>query len=213
MIKFYKNVNRKLRAGIEKSVFLILCSCLLSACAGSIGAGLATDDAKPTLGANTTLEACLGKVMQLKLGTWDYTGVIARMNGSFRTYVTRSVHGKSNDGTLTFQSFGGDVYDESISYSRLVASRMLPVIEGVQQQTGIQFTSCSGPDIEGRYFTSSEYTLPPEEGDTSIFYVKAASTFSKSGSYFSEDIVDDTGRIIAQRAGVTLPVTDTKNPE
>ncbi len=211
MMFLFNAVITKYVACVTKSVLPVSVAICLVGCVSTTASELSGENISPIYVETPSAEnmnACLADVMQMKLGTWDYTGVIARMNGTFRTYVTRSVHGETSDGTLSFQSFGGDVYDDSISYSRLVGTQMLPVIDGVQQKTGIQFISCTGPDAEGRYFTSSEYTLPEEEGDTEKFSVKAASTYSSSGSYYSEDIYTESGRIIAQRAGVTLPVKE-----
>ena len=62
---------------------------------------------------NSALEPCIAQAMEFMVGTWDYTGVVARISGPSRTFVTRSKHWNTDmENTWSGQAFGGDITEE-----------------------------------------------------------------------------------------------------
>lgn len=155
------------------------------------------------------ITSCVRTVLKLDEGTWAYMGTIARGNGKFRTFATTSEHASAGTDTWSFRSYGGDMggdYSGEISYSKLVGTSLIPLEDNkLMEDDAIKYTSCTGPDAEGRYQVSTEYRLP--HMDERFLAVKNIGWFSEHGSYYAEDIFDDTGRILSRRSGVNTPVS------
>lgn len=177
---------------------------LLSACQNA-----APIDTKPAQSA-AERDACIRTVMKLDEGTWAYMGTIARGNGKFRTYETTSVHAAAGPDTWSFRSYGGDVGEEEgeeTSYAKLVGNAITPVEnDKLMHDQAVTYVSCKGPDAEGRYEAKLSYRLP--HMDDRMLDVDNITWTSEHGSYYVEDIIDDTGRIIARRSGVNTPVAE-----
>lgn len=182
---------------------------LVSACQNS-------GDGAPAIEEQNEVEIadCIRTIMKLDEGRWAYMGTIARGNGKFRTYATTSVHaaaGPDRPDTWSNQSFGGDVGGEEetaeISYSQLVGTSIVPIENGtLMEDNAVKYTSCVGPDAEGRYEAKLEYTLP--HGDGSKLAVNNVSWYSEHGSYYAEDIFYKDGRVLARRSGVNTPAEE-----
>lgn len=153
------------------------------------------------------LISCIQTVLKLDEGQWAYMGTIARGNGKFRTFETTSDHKATGLDTWAFSSSGGDVgeeYSGETSYSKLLGTSLIPIEDDeLNEEDAVKFTSCKGPDAEGRYEVTREYGLP--HMDERRLTVKNMGWYSEHGSYYAEDIIDDTGRIIARRSGVNTP--------
>lgn len=179
------------------SAVIIGITILLSGC----GASSSTGDASDT----PDLNACLKAVQKLDEGTLKYTGTIARLNGKFGLFETTSVHSRVDENTWAFQSSGGDAYNEEVSYVRLIGNQMVPLENDEPQMAqALTFTSCEGPDEEGRWTTTSTYSMP--DGEDATIYASNLTWTSEHGSYYVEDITDETGRIVARRSGVNEKV-------
>lgn len=156
------------------------------------------------------ITSCIQTVLELDEGTWAYMGTIARGNGKFRTFATTSEHSAAGPDRWAFRSYGGDIGEEDggeTSYSKLVGTSLIPVEDDkLVEQDAVKFTSCVGPDAEGRYEVTREYGLPHESERR--LSVKNMGWFSEHGSYYAEDIFDDTGRVLARRSGVNTPITE-----
>jgi len=151
---------------------------------------------------------CVRNIMELDEGRWAYMGTIARRNGKFRTYETTSEHERVGPDTWSTRSFGGDVEveeaDAEASLSRLVGTALIPLEDdALNEEDAVNYTYCQGPDAEGRYEAKQEYRVPYSE-DTWLT-AKSVVWYSEHGSYYAEDIFDETGRIIARRSGVNTP--------
>jgi len=159
----------------------------------------------------TDIASCIRTVLALDEGRWAYMGTIARGNGKFRTYATTSVHTATGPDTWSSKSFGGDVGGDEesaeIGYVKLVGTSVVPLEDGVLNDEGaVKYTSCVGPDAEGRYEARLEYTLPHDDG--SKLDVKNMTWFSEHGSYYAEDIFYKDGRVLARRSGVNTPISE-----
>ncbi|MGB0907432.1 MAG: hypothetical protein ACPGVT_08055 [Maricaulaceae bacterium] len=156
------------------------------------------------------IAACLQDFFKLDEGTWAYMGTIARGNGKFRTFETTSVHASAGPDMWSYKSYGGDMGEEyggELSYSKLVGTTLIDFKDGkLSDEPGVKYTSCVGPDAEGRYQATQEYRLP--HIDDRWLSVKSVVWQSEHGSYYAEDIFDDTGRIISRRSGVNTPVSE-----
>ena len=158
---------------------------------------------------NSDIASCVRTVLTLDEGRWAYMGTIARGNGKFRTYATTSVHTAVGPDTWAMKSFGGDVGGDEetaeIGYVKLVGASVIPVENDVLNEEGaIEYTSCVGPDAEGRYEATLKYTLPHNDG--SKLTVNNLTWFSEHGSYFVEDLIHESGHVIARRSGVNTPI-------
>lgn len=154
------------------------------------------------------ITSCIRTIMEMDEGRWAYMGTIARLNGTFRTYQTTSVHTATGSDTWSSKSFGGDVggIEETaeVRLVKLVGTRIIPIENGVLREAeAVQYLSCTGPDTEGRYEATLEYKLPNTDGtfDTA----QNVSWYSEHGSYFAEDIINTSGRVTARRSGVNTP--------
>ena len=157
------------------------------------------------------IASCIRTVMKLDEGRWNYMGTIARLNGTFRTYETTSVHASAGPDMWSSKAFGGNVggteEEAKIGYVKLVGTSIVPIEDGVLQEVAaINYLSCIGPDEEGRYEASLEYKLPNKDGtfDTA----KNLTWYSEHGSYFAEDNLNSLGRIVARRSGVNTPAEE-----
>ena len=108
----------------------------------------------------------------------------------------------------SFRSYGGDVEEDEAeavaSISKLVGTSLVPFEDGrLDEQGAVKYTSCFGPDAEGRYEATHEYSLP--HVDDRRLSVKSVVWYSEHGSYYAEDIFEDTGRVLARRSGVNTP--------
>jgi hypothetical protein len=178
---------------------------VLSACNESALENAATERPVQT---QAELTDCVRKALKLDEGRWDYMGTIARGNGMFRTYETTSVHKSAGEDMWSHKAFGGDVGGDEASAEagvvRLVGASVIPVEYGeLNEDEAVTYTSCTGPDQEGRYETTMEYTLPHNDG--SKLSVKNLTWYSEHGSYYAEDIAYQDGRVIARRSGVNTP--------
>jgi len=155
------------------------------------------------------LNACLSQVMQFVSGRVEYTGVNARVNGGYSTFITTSDHDQLEDGTWKYESFGGDMEERSTSYVRLVGNQILTrsADEGAEEAART-FTACDGPNDKGRITTRSSYELPSIPSDPQILYVDIIALYGEPGAYFTETITDKDGDIVARRSGVMIPVED-----
>ena len=160
---------------------------------------------------DTSISSCIRTIMKLDEGRWAYMGIIARLDGKFRTYQTTSVHTATGTNTWSSKSFGGDVggteETAEIGNVKLVGSMIIPIEGGtLREAEAVKFLSCTGPDVEGRYEASLEYKLPNKDGtfDTA----KNVSWYSEHGSYFAEDHYNEAGRVVARRSGVYTPVSE-----
>lgn len=152
---------------------------------------------------------CVRAIMTLDEGLWAYTGTIARVNGKFRTYVTTSEHKSAGVDMWSARSYGGDVEEDAAtaeaSIVKLIGTAITPIEDGVPNpDDAVTYTACRGPDPEGRYEATQRYSLPYT--DDKRLSVTSTLWQSAHGSYFAEDIFDDTGRIIARRSGVNTPL-------
>lgn len=155
---------------------------------------------------NVDLSQCIRSAMDLTVGEWKYTAVIARLDGNFRVYETESIHGKADADTWTSRSFGGDVEETETSTTRLVGDRWVPIENGeLQPDQAMTFRSCEGPNELGWYATVSEYKLMADSADGQPYHVRATSTYGLTGSYFTEEITAASGELVARRSGVTIP--------
>lgn len=165
---------------------------------------------KKTSQSEAELTSCIRTVMTLDEGTWAYMGTIARLNGKFRTYETTSMHSLAGPDTWSARSYGGDVSEEDsdeISIYKLVGAFVIPVENGsLNKEAAIKYTSCVGPDAAGRYETTQEYSLPQSDGST--LKSKNLSWYSEHGSYYVEDVMDESGRVVARRSGVNTPIDE-----
>lgn len=182
----------------------LIASVCLASCASTAG------PVSQTASETENLEPCLAQAMEFMNGTWDYTSVIARINGEYRTFETRSVHGQSDERTWTSQSFGGDIEEEEpVSFERLRGNKTFAVVDGEEMVAEARtFQTCDAPNAVGRILTTSTYEFPLDEDGTQIAFVENFATFSETGTYFSEEIRNADGEIIAYRAGVTVPVPE-----
>lgn len=153
---------------------------------------------------------CLRTVLTLDEGTWDYMGVIARLDGTYRTFETTSTHAAAGDDIWSSSSSGGDIsedYSGETEYHKLVGTWLRPYEDGeAKDEGGVEFTSCTGPDEEGRYAFTLKYNMPLQDG--SPIYVTNKTWRSEHGSHFHEEHVDETGRLRARRSGVYTPAKD-----
>jgi len=154
------------------------------------------------------LSDCIRTAMQLDQGRWNYMGTIAQFSGKFRTYEAMAVHAPAGKDQWSSKSFGGDVGgDEAsaeVSLVLLDGNAIVPIVDGQADQEGaLNYQSCAGPDLEGRYEVHIEYKVPSEDGGFNS--VKNMSWYSEHGSYFVEDHFTEKGRIIGRRAGVYTP--------
>jgi len=152
---------------------------------------------------------CIRAIMTLDEGKWAYMGTIARLNGKFRTYATTSDHASAGTDMWSARSYGGDVEadEESAETSivKLVGSSIIPVEDGeLNEEAAVKYTSCQGPDAEGRYEATQEYSVPG--ADDQRLSVKSVIWQSEHGSYYVEDIFDNAGRVVARRSGVNTPI-------
>jgi len=157
------------------------------------------------------LSSCLRTIMELDEGRWAYMGTIARVNGTFRTYEAISLHTSEGDSTWSAKAFGGDVGGDEGSAEtnivKLIGNSRVPLEDGEpNHDLATRYTSCAGPDAEGRYETTSEYKIPV--GDGTFDYSKNMTWYSEHGSYYAEDHYDGSGRIIARRSGVNTPLEE-----
>jgi hypothetical protein len=157
------------------------------------------------------ITTCMRTVLGMDQGRWDYMGTIARLDGKFRTYQATSVHMAMGDDVWASKSFGGDVggTEEAAEFGqvKLVGASMIPIEEGeLQYDAAIQYISCKGPDIEGRYEVELDYKLP--NGDGTFDTAKNITWYSEHGSYYAEDIFNEQGRVVARRSGVNTPAIE-----
>ena len=156
------------------------------------------------------ISACMRTVLKLDEGRWNYMGTIGRLNGTFRTYETTSIHAAAGEDMWSSKSFGGDVggteADAEIGYIKMVGTTLVPLEDGVLNREGaIQYKSCVGPDPEGRYEAHIEYKISHDDMSDSV---KSVSWFSKHGSYYAEDHTNEQGQVVARRSGVYTPVEE-----
>jgi len=185
----------------SKFVCLSAALCLVSACQSS--------DQSTSVRSEAMIADCVRTIMTLDEGQWAYMGTIARLNGKFRTYETTSDHASAGEDLWSARSYGGDGEETEetaeASLVKLVGTSIIPIEDGeLDQDAAVKYTSCHGPDAEGRYEATTEYSLP--QGEDSILSVKAMVWQSEHGSYFTEDIFDDAGRVVARRSGVNTPI-------
>ena len=164
-----------------------------------------------TIQSQAEIASCLRTVMKLDEGRWAYMGTIARLNGTFRTYQTTSIHADAGPDTWSSKSFGGDIADTEETAEtglvKLVGASIIPMEDGVLQEAqAINYLSCIGPDKEGRYEARLEYPLP--NGDGTFDTAKNTSWYSEQGSYYAEDIYNTAGRVVARRSGVNTPASE-----
>ena len=184
-----------------------LCAAALSACATPSTAPQPVQVADP----NSDLEPCIAQAMDFMVGTWDYTGVIARISGPSRTFVTRSVHANTDmENTWSGRAYGGDITeDEPVSYDRVRGNMIFGVEEGVEQLDDAQIVfTCDGPDEVGRITMTSTYQLPLDEEETEFLTVERLATFTKDGTYSHEYLKNAGGKTVAYRADVTVPAEE-----
>ena len=188
---------------IQKTAFATA-AFLTTACA-SVGEQTLANTTQP----EAEFESCIRTIMQLDEGTWNYMGTIARLSGGFGPYQTTSVHSSAGPDTWSNQSFGGDVEGDEgdKNYVRLVGNAIIPLVDGkLQHENKLLYTSCEGPDAEGRYASTVEYSMALEDGTR--LNAKSTNWASDRGSYYAEFLTDQTGRIVARRSGVTWPVEE-----
>ena len=164
-----------------------------------------------TPNANSALEPCIVQAMEFMVGTWDYTGVVARISGPSRTFITRSEHGRTDmPNTWSGRAYGGDITEEEdTSYDRVRGNMIFGVEDSVEQIEDAQIVhTCTGPDAVGRITMTSTYMLPLDEEETEILTVDRLATFTKDGTYSHEYIKNADGETIAYRADVTVPAED-----
>ena len=183
------------------------CAAALSACATQAPGAQPVKTADP----NSSLEPCIAQAMEFMVGTWDYTGVVARISGPSRTFVTRSKHWNTDmENTWSGQAFGGDITEEEpISFDRVRGNMIFGVEDGVEQLDDAQIVfTCEGPDNVGRITMTSTYQLPLDEEETEFLTVDRLSTYTKDGTYSHEYLKDADGKTVAYRADVTVPAED-----
>ena len=182
----------------------ILAAILLPACAST------SANTAPPASVAADLEPCLIQAQDMMVGTWDYMSVIERISGGYRTWGTRSVHGKTADGLYTSRSFGGDMEagaGDEIEYERVSGNQILPVEDGTDQTDRARtFLTCTGPDDVGRIKTTSVYEFPFDEEGTEMLYAENYSSFSAGGTFFFEEVRNEDGEIVARVSGTTTPV-------
>lgn len=154
--------------------------------------------------------ACMQTIMKLDEGRWDYMGTIAQLGGRFRTYAATSVHATAGPDMWSSKAFGGDFGgDESsadISYVKRVGTAMIPLTDGkLNEAESVNYTSCLGPDPEGRYQATTEYKMPNGDGTFDTSY--STNWYSEHGSYYAEDHYNEEGRIVSRRSGVNKPAS------
>lgn len=163
---------------------------------GSVSAETVADD---------DLNACLVKVMEFAEGPFDYTGVNARINGEYSTFITQSTHTRLPDDTWEYSSFGGDMEERSTSFVRLVGNQILTRSDAEDASEAARtFKMCEGPDEVGRITTKSTYELPPVESGPQTLLVEITALYGETGGYFAETIKNEAGEIIAYRSGVSI---------
>ena len=152
---------------------------------------------------------CLRAIMQLEEGTWAYMGTIAQSKGKFRTFETTSERTILGPDMWKSRSYGGDITGTGGQgeTSKIVGASIISIEDGIlQEDSAIKYTSCVGPDAQGRYESWKEYELEPMNGKK--VYAKALQWHSEHGSYFAEDIFDESGYTFARRSGVYTPIDE-----
>jgi len=157
------------------------------------------------------ITSCIRQIMKLDEGRWAYMGTIARLNGTFRTYQTTSLHAAVGADVWSSKAFGGDVggteEDAETRTVKLVGASRIPIENGVlQEEQAVRYLSCTGPDSEGRYEARLEYQMTNSDG--TIETMKNVSWYSEHGSYYAEDIYNEAGRVVARRSGVNTPASE-----
>ncbi len=185
----------------------IFCAAALTACTSQLPPTEPLKIANP----NSDLEPCIAQAMEFMVGTWDYTGVVARISGPSRTFITRSEHWNTDmENTWSGKAYGGDITeDEPVSYDRIRGNMIFGVEDGIEQLDDAQIVfTCEGPDEVGRITMTSTYELPLDEEGTEILTVDRLSTYTKDGTYSHEYLKDASGKTVAYRADVTVPASD-----
>lgn len=183
-------------------VKILLCTAGLTACATA-----------PQMAANpnSDLEPCIAQALDFMVGEWDYTGVVARISGPSRTFITRSVHARTDmKNTWSGYSSGGDMpEDEPVSYDRVRGNLIFGIEDGVEQIDDAQIVyTCTGPDEVGRITMTSTYDLPLDEEGAEMLKVERLATFTKDGTYSHEYLKNADGNTVAYRADVTTPAEE-----
>ena len=124
---------------------------ILSACQN-----LTEENASSIKQSEAEIADCVGALMTLDEGKWAYMGTIARGNGKFRTYETTSEHASAGPDMWSARSYGGDIEEtedtSEMSTMKLVGTSLIPLENSEENQDGaVKYTSCTGPDAEGRY--------------------------------------------------------------
>jgi len=189
-----------------------LCAAALTSCASTSPHPQAVIiTSMPAGDAASPLEPCIAQALDFMVGTWDYTGLIARISGPSRTFVTRSTHANTDmENTWSEISVGGDMPEgEPLNYDRLRGNMLFSVVDGEEQIDEAQvFISCTGPDDAGRITTRSAYQRPLDEDGTEMLLADRVGTFTADGTYAHEYIKNADGDVIAYRSSVTVPAED-----
>lgn len=178
---------------------------LLSACATPV------ENTADTNLTDADLEACITQAQNMMVGTWDYVSIIERISGGYRTFSTRSIHYAPKDALYSSRAFGGDIEeseeDSELEYERIAGNQIFQVVDGEDQiDRARTFLTCEDPDDVGRIKTTSTYQFPLDEEGSEMLTANNYSSFSDTGTFFFEEILDENGEIIARVSGVTTPV-------
>ncbi len=176
---------------------------IVASCSPNGGETAPVDDAQ-----TLDLSPCIRTALELDEGRWDYVGTIARVDGGVRIYRTTSVHQATGPDQWSSRSFGGDVggtEDTAETNTVILDGNMIvPINDGEPNtEAALRFSSCAGPDPEGRYEAEIEYKIPT--GDGTFDLVKNVTWYGQNGAYFAEDHFNEEGRIVARRSGVYMP--------